>query len=67
MATALITDDGVAALLSVTAAPTVLPETVRLPLSRKFPVFGENVVLFFSANPATTQLLLFSVLRDTLS
>jgi len=64
--TAFVTDNGLAAVLSLTAPPTVVPEIVKLPLSRRFPMLGEKLVLFFSANPATTQLLALCVVRAML-
>jgi len=64
--TAFVTEDGDTAELSLMAPPTVIGETVKLPLSRKFPVSALNVVLFCSPNAATTQLLPSCVCRATL-
>src|SRR5438876_4374122 len=64
MVTAFVTGDGMAAVLSFTAAPTVVV-AVKLPLSRRLPVLGEKVVAFFSPNPATTQLLPLRVVSVT--
>ena len=63
--TAFVTDEGLAAVLSLTAAPTVVV-SVKLPLSRRFPTPGKKLLPFFSPKPATTQPLALCVVRAML-
>ena len=64
--TVLLTGEGSRAVLSFSAAPTVVVDNVKLPLSRRFPTLGEKLAAFFSPNPDTTQALLLCVVSEML-